>query len=210
MEEHFILRVPLDVAERLERILNEDTAAGNDASIDLSFLEDGRTGTFVIGDDSFPAALLDLPCVVESYKTYDDNVLIKTADVGQMIMVRKPGDPAPEAFEYRHGITPPMRDARRRRFRKDPDLNPDLVQQVENDLQKILAGGTARDVDVELVEQEEDVEEADDETLAVQLPATSGLIDNKDSVKLGEQDAQGTKDAMDVDDDDDDDEEDYD
>ena len=48
------------------------------------FAEDGRTGTFVIGNDSFPASLLDLPSVVESYKTYDDSVLIKTADVGQV------------------------------------------------------------------------------------------------------------------------------
>ncbi len=46
--------------------------------------EDGRGGTFVIGNDRFPASLLDLPCVVESYKTYDDSVLIKTADVGQV------------------------------------------------------------------------------------------------------------------------------
>ena len=46
--------------------------------------EDGRTGTFMIGNDRFQAALLDLPCVLESYKTYDDNVLIKTADVGQV------------------------------------------------------------------------------------------------------------------------------
>lgn len=49
-----------------------------------SVSEDGRNGTFVIGNDQFPASLLDLPCVVESYKTYDDNVLIKTADIGQV------------------------------------------------------------------------------------------------------------------------------
>lgn len=46
--------------------------------------EDGRTGTFVIGNDRFSASLLDLPTVVESYKTYNDNVLIKTADIGQV------------------------------------------------------------------------------------------------------------------------------
>lgn len=46
--------------------------------------DDGRRGTFAIGDDHFPASLLDLPCIVESYKTYDDSVLIKTADVGQV------------------------------------------------------------------------------------------------------------------------------
>lgn len=40
-----------------------------------------------------------------------------------MIMVREPGDSAPDVIEYRHGLTPPMRDARKRRFRREPDLN---------------------------------------------------------------------------------------
>uniref|UniRef100_A0A0E0N006 TAFII55 protein conserved region domain-containing protein n=1 Tax=Oryza rufipogon TaxID=4529 RepID=A0A0E0N006_ORYRU len=95
----------------------------DDASLDLSFSEDGRSGTFMIGNESFPASLLDLPTVMESYKTYNDSVLIKTADIGQMIMVREEDDPAPEGIEYTHGLTPPMRDARRRRFRREPDLN---------------------------------------------------------------------------------------
>lgn len=38
----------------------------------------------MIGNESFPASLLDLPAVVESYKIYDASVLIKTADVGQV------------------------------------------------------------------------------------------------------------------------------
>jgi transcription initiation factor TFIID subunit 7 len=37
MEEHFILRVPQSVAERLERVLNEDPSCANDQSLDLSF-----------------------------------------------------------------------------------------------------------------------------------------------------------------------------
>ena len=40
-----------------------------------------------------------------------------------MIMVREENDPPPEGVEYKHGLTPPMRDARRRRFRREPDLN---------------------------------------------------------------------------------------
>ena len=40
-----------------------------------------------------------------------------------MIMVREPGDPTPNTVEYRHGLTPPMKDARKRRFRREPDLN---------------------------------------------------------------------------------------
>ncbi|KAG0613016.1 hypothetical protein M758_6G069900 [Ceratodon purpureus] len=76
-----------------------------------------------------------------------------------MILVQEEGEAAPEGPEYKHGLTPAMRDARRRRFRREPDLNPDLVQQVENDLQSIMAGGTARDVDVEVVEQDADDED---------------------------------------------------
>ncbi|KAL6615689.1 hypothetical protein ACP70R_037959 [Stipagrostis hirtigluma subsp. patula] len=145
MEEQFILRVPPSVAERIERLMNESAASSSssnpeDASLDLSFSEDGRNGTFMIGNESFPASLLDLPAVVESYKTYDDSVLIKTADIGQMIMVREENDPAPEGVEYKHGLTPPMRDARRRRFRREPDLNAELVSQVEKHLISIMHG----------------------------------------------------------------------
>ncbi|XP_058201198.1 transcription initiation factor TFIID subunit 7-like isoform X2 [Rhododendron vialii] len=149
MEEQFVLRVPPSVAERIESLLNENGSSDDDKSLDLSF-SDGRNGTFVIGNDRFPASLLDLPCIVESYKTYDDSVLIKTADIGQMIMVREHGDPRPDAVEYRHGLTSPMRDARRRRFRREPDLNPELVQRVERDLLNIMAGGTAENMDVEV------------------------------------------------------------
>ncbi|KMZ58214.1 Transcription initiation factor TFIID subunit [Zostera marina] len=136
MEEQFILRVPPSIAEHIEKLLNEDTSPSTSEanSLDLSFSDDGRNGSFMMGDKHFPASLVDLPCVVESYKTYDDQTLIKTADVGQMILVREEGDSAPEGMEYRHGLTPPMRDVRRRRFRREPDLNPELVQRVEKDL----------------------------------------------------------------------------
>lgn len=86
MEEQFILRVPPNVAEQIERLLNESnpSSSSEDKSLDLQFTEDGRSGEFVIGDEHFPAYLLDLPSVVESYKTYDDNSLVKTADISQV------------------------------------------------------------------------------------------------------------------------------
>ncbi|KAJ0083814.1 hypothetical protein Patl1_29992 [Pistacia atlantica] len=159
MEEQFILRVPPSVAERIERLLNEDPSSEEDKSLDLSFSENGRSGNFVIGNEHFPVSLLDLPCVVESYKTYDDSALVKTADIGQIIMVREPGDSAPDVVEYRHGLTPPMRDARKRRFRREPDLNPELVQRVEKDLLNIMSGGTIENADIlTLNEQEEDAD----------------------------------------------------
>ncbi|KAJ6427954.1 hypothetical protein OIU84_023374 [Salix udensis] len=160
MEEQLILRVPPSIAEKLDRLLSETASSSEEQSLDLSFSEDGRSGTFVIGDERFPASLLDLPCVVESYKTYDDCALVKTSDIGQMVMVREAGDTAPDVVEYRHGLTPPMRDARKRRFRREPDLNPELVQRVEKDLLNIMAGGTVDNADAEANEQEEGVQNA--------------------------------------------------
>uniref|UniRef100_A0A1J3D2Q0 Transcription initiation factor TFIID subunit 7 n=1 Tax=Noccaea caerulescens TaxID=107243 RepID=A0A1J3D2Q0_NOCCA len=151
MEEQFILRVPPSVSERIDRLLSEEASTSDEIPLDLCFSEDGRSGTFVIGNEEFPASLLDLPAVVESFKTYDDCALVKTADIGQMIMVREAGDPVPNTIEYRHGLTPPMKDARKRRFRREPDLNPELVQRVERDLLNILSGGTVENVN----EQEE-------------------------------------------------------
>lgn len=37
--------------------------------------------------------------------------------------MQEEGLPVPEGPEYKHGLTPAMRDARRRRFRREPDLN---------------------------------------------------------------------------------------
>nr|GEU38434.1 transcription initiation factor TFIID subunit 7 [Tanacetum cinerariifolium] len=145
MEEQFVLRVPPSVAERIERLLNE---SADEESLDLSISEDGRSGKFVIGDEQFSASLFDLPTIIESYKTYDDSVLIKTTDVGQMILVSEESVPVPKSGEYRHGITPPMKDVRRRRFRREPDLNPELVQRVEKDLKNIMHGGTAEHIDI--------------------------------------------------------------
>lgn len=180
MEEQFILRVPPSIAETIDRVLSENPISSDDNSIDLSFSEDRRTGTFLIGDDRFPVSLLDLPCIIESYKSYDDSVLIKTADIGQMVMVREKNEPEPEGPEYRHGLTPPMRDARRRRFRREPDLNPEIVQRVEKDIISIMAGGTAHNVDVEVVEQEEDAEderEEEAEKMVSRPPAKADVPD---------------------------------
>ncbi|GAV88038.1 LOW QUALITY PROTEIN: TAFII55_N domain-containing protein, partial [Cephalotus follicularis] len=69
------------------------------------FAEDERGGALVIGNDCFPASLLDLLAVVESFKTYDDSALLKTADIGQMIMVGE-SDIVADVMEYRHGLTP--------------------------------------------------------------------------------------------------------
>jgi TATA-binding protein-associated factor Taf7 len=49
--------------------------------------ENGREGVLNVAGQPYPVRVLDLPTIVESYKTYDDINLVKTGDVGQ---VRQP------------------------------------------------------------------------------------------------------------------------
>ncbi|KAG5387744.1 hypothetical protein IGI04_029285 [Brassica rapa subsp. trilocularis] len=86
MEEEFILRV----------LPSEETSTSDEIPLDLCFSVDRRSGTFVIGNEEFPASLLDHPAVVESFKTYDDSALLKKL----LILAREPGDPAPNTVEY--------------------------------------------------------------------------------------------------------------
>jgi hypothetical protein len=145
----------------------------------LVFSDSDRRGTFQWGDRSYPVTVLNLPSVVESYKTLDDVNLVKTCDIGQVgPLPRAPccsasswacaarpcapsfrlGPPAARAppqvlvvgdepglaeeaasGEARDGVTPPMRNARERIFRKPIEVPPDVVQKVEYDLLTILA-----------------------------------------------------------------------
>lgn len=48
--------------------------------------------TFTMDGKTFPARLVDLPCVVETQKTLDRSTFFKSGDVGQMLIVYKVGE----------------------------------------------------------------------------------------------------------------------
>ncbi len=106
-----MLRTPPALAERLRRLLAEDTSssAAHGTDLELVFSEDGRTGHLRVGADTFPAKLLDLPTKVESWKTLDDVNLVKAADIGQIIVVAPPGAALPTENVCLNGVTVPMR-----------------------------------------------------------------------------------------------------
>jgi transcription initiation factor TFIID subunit 7 len=110
MEDHFILRAPPALAARLRRVLAEDASA-DAASLELVFSEDGRTGHLRVGADIFPAKLMDLPTKVESWKSLDDVNLVKSADIGQIIVVSPPGSALPTADVSVNGVTVALRCA---------------------------------------------------------------------------------------------------
>lgn len=92
--------------------------------------DNGREGHLTFDGVAYPVSVLDLPTVVESYKTYDDVNLVKTADVGRILLVRQPGSQPPQTHESPHGLTPPMQFAKQRHFFPHGEVDPELVAKV--------------------------------------------------------------------------------
>lgn len=134
-EEHFILRVPLSVAPALRAMVEKKQVTS-----DVGFqFKDSRRAVFTFGQRTFGAKLVDLPTLVESQKmTGVGGGSVKVADISQMLLVEEELDEGMleggedkngkgkgkerafniEDFIFPHGITPPLKHVRKRRFRK--------------------------------------------------------------------------------------------
>jgi transcription initiation factor TFIID subunit 7 len=98
----------------------------------------------------YGAVLVDLPCIVETMKSWDKKGWWKVADIHQMLLVlgrcnsdeeakNMPlprGTVHPSNFQYAHGLTPPMHWVRKRRFRKR--LSYKDTANIEEEVQKLL------------------------------------------------------------------------
>ncbi|CAK3986232.1 Transcription initiation factor TFIID subunit 7 [Lecanosticta acicola] len=103
-----------------------------DAEVSIKFLEKSlRRAVIKIRGRMYGAVLVDLPCIVESMKSFDKKGWWKVADIAQMLLVlgqcsseeeaktmQLPKEVNKENHQYAHGLTPPMHWVRRRRFRK--------------------------------------------------------------------------------------------
>ncbi|XP_058515182.1 transcription initiation factor TFIID subunit 7-like [Ochotona princeps] len=151
LENQFILRVPPEYASTVRNIAHSrDVAAKNRLKIDLS--SDLRRATVEVDKTTLPAKLVDLPCVVGSLKTFDKKNFHATADISQMLVCTAPADGQPQSspeepttsadldltekserrkkktYAWKHGITPPLKNVRKRRFRKITKKTADVNQ----------------------------------------------------------------------------------
>ena len=121
-----------------------------DAEVSLKFVERNyRRAVVKIQGRMYAAALVDLPCVVESMKSFDKKGWWKVADIAQMLLVLGrceteeqaktmplPRDVNKDTYQYAHGLTPPMHWVRKRRFRRR--LNYNEVMNVEEEVNRLL------------------------------------------------------------------------
>lgn len=122
------------------------------------------------------AKVVDLPTVIESHKTIDKKSFYKTADICQMVICREDPYPATEdespvknkkkdpnkvdkKFLYPHGVTPSLKNVRKRRFRKTLKKKNVELPEIEKEVKRLLrTDNEAVHVKWEIVECEEPAE----------------------------------------------------
>jgi len=172
IEEEFVLRMaPGGDCEYLRRMIEEKKIGigkkEGGADVQMKFLHpEGRRAVVTIQGRHYAATLVDLPCVIEGMKSWDKKGWYKAADICQMLYVfaQVPNEAAagtielpkvvdPNTFQYPHGITPPMHNARKRRFRKR--LHRSAIEAVEDAVEKLLeADAHAESTRFEIIEPE--------------------------------------------------------
>ncbi|KAE9550615.1 hypothetical protein FO519_006186 [Halicephalobus sp. NKZ332] len=126
----------------------------------IKFAPNKRTGQLKVGRKNLDFVVQDLPCIVETYKTQDKTNIYKVADVSQIINCKSPPElpeikQVPESerndpefkeqiakrdklLQHPHGITPPVKSVRRRRWRKTKKMKFMDAPQVEQEIKRLL------------------------------------------------------------------------
>lgn len=156
IEENFILRMQpgpdCDLLRRAieERKLGIPLSQGG-ADIHLRFFSrDGRRAALIVERRIYAAVLVDLPCIVESMKSWDRRGWWKSADICQMLLVFdrvKSEDEAKnmalpraldeQTWQWPDGLTPPMQNVRTRRFRKR--VSHRTIEKAEEEVERLIA-----------------------------------------------------------------------
>ena len=154
IQQGLILRMqPGNDAEILRKAIANGKIGVKEADavhVSLKFLtNDQRRAVVKIESRMYAAALVDLPCIVESMKSWDKKGWWKVADVHQMLLVLGrvenedevknyplPREVDKEMMTYAHGLTPPMHYVRKRRFRKR--VNYRQMENVEEEVDRLL------------------------------------------------------------------------
>ena len=100
--------------------------------------------------------LCDLPTVVETYKTTDKKTFYKSGTISQMIICAENeaeinpqhkkyhGSKDPRRFQLLHGLTPPLKNVKKSRFRKIIRKRHCEAPEVEKELKRLLRDDMGR------------------------------------------------------------------
>ncbi|CAG9782116.1 unnamed protein product [Diatraea saccharalis] len=154
LESQFIMRLPEEPAKLLRGILKSGDNLKNRLTIQID--NDMRHGEVRFDHWLMHAKIVDLPTVIESMKTIDNKSFYKTADICQMMICKDEPDQPPteeespaknkkkdpykvdKKFLWPHGITPPTKNVRKRRFRKTLKKKFVEAPEIEKEVKRLL------------------------------------------------------------------------
>ncbi|KAH8344183.1 hypothetical protein KR084_007646 [Drosophila pseudotakahashii] len=170
LESQFIMRVPKELAESVHEAINAGTVKER---LTIQLDQDLRYGEVRLDDQLLYTKLVDLPTVVESYKTIDNKSFYKSADICQILICKeepedetekespnknKKKDPnkVDKKYLFPHGITPPCKNVRKRRFRKTLKKKNVEAPEIEKEVKHLLRiDNEAVRVDYEIINEED-------------------------------------------------------
>ena len=181
LESQFLIRLPGVPAASLKATVASGVSLKDRLTIQLE--PDLRHGRVRFDGWSLPAKVLDLPTIIECHKTLDKKTFYKTADICQMMVCREDVDVDLEAetdakkqkdakkFLCLHGVTPPMKNVRKKRFRKTLKKKFVDVPEIEKEVKRLFR------MDAEAVDVRYEICYADDEGREKAGPSTSTTRD---------------------------------
>lgn len=159
LEQQFILRLPPGPAMALRRDVQIGSLTLKD-KFSIEMQPDHRHCIVRFGNELLYAKLMDLPCIIESLKTVDMKTFYKTADISQILICsntdeetsqdenespKKKEKDKNKKYHFPHGVTPPLKNVRKRRFRKtlkkkymeQPDIEKEVKRLFRTDAEAI-------------------------------------------------------------------------
>ncbi|KRT79844.1 hypothetical protein AMK59_8336 [Oryctes borbonicus] len=152
LESQFILRLPPDPAKVLREAIRSNSTLKDRITIKIE--NDMRHGEVRVDHWLMTGKVVDLPTIVESLKTIDGKGFYKTADICQMLLCREDDDSTADEdtpqkkkkdpnkvekkYLWPHGITPPTKNVRRRRFRKTLKKKYVEAPEIEKEVKRLF------------------------------------------------------------------------
>lgn len=124
--------------------------------LNIKIENDMRHGEVRVDHWLMTAKVVDLPTIVESLKTIDGKSFYKTADICQMLLCKEDDDQTTtdeespqktkkkdpnkvdKKYLWPHGITPPTKNVRKRRFRKTLKKKYVEAPEIEKEVKRLL------------------------------------------------------------------------
>ncbi|XP_054271956.1 transcription initiation factor TFIID subunit 7 [Macrosteles quadrilineatus] len=201
LESQFILRLPQEPAKALRELVRSGVTSLKDR-LSIKIENDMRYGEVRMDHWLMHAKVLDLPTILESMKTIDKKSFYKTADICQIVICKeeddhtttdeespqkqKKKDPnkVEKKFLWPHGITPPLKNVRKRRFRKTLKKKYVEAPEIEKEVKRLLRGDNeAVSVRWEVINEEDEKKANTAGSVVKEEPLAQGVANNPDSTQ---------------------------